>query len=72
MDLLAELLLAFATLMAPTPACQEDATIMGSGDFSGITHRWTAYQCGPAVDDYQSEIGEAIIGWPDGTVEVLH
>jgi len=32
------------------PLCPEDAVLIGVGEFE---HRvWTAYVCGPAVDDY--------------------
>lgn len=37
--------------IATTPRCQEDAVLIGTGDFQG--GRWTAYACGPAVDDFQ-------------------
>lgn len=33
------------------PKCQEDAVVVGRGDF---THgRWDRYACGASVDDYQ-------------------
>ena len=32
------------------PACQEDAALVGEGEF--LLGRWTRYRCGPAVDDY--------------------
>ena len=32
------------------PRCQEDAMLIGTGQFEGGA--WTAYECGPAVDDY--------------------
>jgi hypothetical protein len=34
------------------PACEEDASIIGTGDF--VAGRWSAYVCGPSVDDYTS------------------
>lgn len=37
------------------PACEEDAVLIGTGAFDA--GRWTAYVCGPAVDDY-SEVQE--------------
>lgn len=50
------LLLAWAAIPdgpnAPTlPACPEDSVLVGLGAFD--SGRWTAYQCGPAVDDYR-------------------
>ena len=33
------------------PQCVEDAVLIGKGDFEN--GRWTGYECGPAVDDYQ-------------------
>lgn len=33
------------------PACEEDAVLIGAGDFEH--GRWSAYECGPAVDDYR-------------------
>jgi len=33
----------------PVPACQEDQSLIGAGDFRD--GRWDAYVCGPAVDD---------------------
>lgn len=33
------------------PACPEDAVLVGTGSFEN--GRWTDYECGPAVDDYQ-------------------
>lgn len=33
------------------PACEEDAVLIGVGDFE--QGRWSAYTCGPAVDDYE-------------------
>ena len=35
---------------APMPACEEDAVLVGVGDFEA--GRWTAYECGPARDDF--------------------
>ena len=35
--------------MRSIPACQEDAVLVGTGDFEN--GRWTAYDCGPARDD---------------------
>lgn len=32
------------------PECQEDAVLIGAGDFQNGT--WDYYVCGPAVDDY--------------------
>ena len=34
------------------PECQEDATLIGHGDFQA--GQWDYYLCGPSVDDYQS------------------
>ena len=34
----------------PFPRCQEDAVIIGQGDFDD--GRWEYYTCGPALDDY--------------------
>ena len=33
------------------PECQEDATLVGAGQFENGT--WDYYKCGPNVDDYQ-------------------
>ena len=33
----------------PLPRCPEDVVLVGTGDFHH--GRWSAYQCGPAVDD---------------------
>ena len=33
------------------PKCQEDAVLVGAGEFENGT--WDYYQCGPAFDDYQ-------------------
>ena len=35
---------------ADLPQCPEDTVIVGTGDYHA--GRWTAYECGPAVDDY--------------------
>jgi hypothetical protein len=35
---------------ATLPRCQEDAVLIGRGDFDD--GRWSAYECGPAVDDF--------------------
>ena len=35
------------------PRCPEDAVLVGVGSFDD--GRWTEYQCGPAVDDYQED-----------------
>lgn len=32
------------------PRCEEDAVLIGVGDFDN--GRWSAHECGPAVDDY--------------------
>lgn len=32
------------------PRCPEDSTLVGTGAYSA--GRWTAYACGPAVDDW--------------------
>lgn len=32
------------------PQCEEDAVIIGDGDFEN--GRWERYECGPSVDDY--------------------
>ena len=38
-----------ASAPAPLPKCQEDAVIVGYGQFEkGV---WTEYRCGPALDD---------------------
>ncbi len=34
----------------PMPKCQEDAVLVGIGNF--YQGRWSSYICGPAVDDY--------------------
>lgn len=48
--MLTALVALFLALSAPTlPACAEDVAIVGVGDFDG--GRWSAYACGPAVDD---------------------
>jgi hypothetical protein len=31
------------------PVCEEDAVLVGAGDF--IDGTWSRYECGPAVDD---------------------
>jgi hypothetical protein len=36
---------------AELPRCQEDAVLIGTGAFDA--GRWSAYVCGPAVDDYK-------------------
>jgi hypothetical protein len=33
------------------PRCEEDQVLVGYGDFEH--GRWSAYACGPAVDDYE-------------------
>jgi hypothetical protein len=33
------------------PACQEDAVIVGQGDF--VEGYWTEYVCGPSLDDFE-------------------
>ena len=33
------------------PPCQEDATLLGRGEFVGVGY-WQYYECGPSVDDY--------------------
>lgn len=33
------------------PRCTEDAVLVGTGSFDN--GRWSAYVCGPAVDDYE-------------------
>jgi hypothetical protein len=43
----------------PVPACQEDAVLIGAGDFEPAAEphtggRWSAYVCGPAVDDFEA------------------
>ena len=35
------------------PTCQEDVVLVGVGDFEH--GQWTAYECGPAVDDFMEE-----------------
>ncbi len=46
-------ILALAVLSAPDmPRCEEDATLMGTGAFIG--GQWSAYVCGPAVDDSEA------------------
>ena len=37
-------------LITNPPRCQEDAVLVGVGDFN--RGRWTSYECGPAVDDF--------------------
>ena len=37
------------------PQCPEDAVLVGSGRFE--SGRYTEYQCGPAVDDYDPTAG---------------
>lgn len=44
----------------PVPSCQEDQTLVGTGDF--VSGRWTGYRCGSAVDDIP-----LVIDLPDGT-----
>lgn len=41
--------IATASVERAVPACQEDVTLVGSGDFE--FGRWSSYVCGPAVDD---------------------
>jgi hypothetical protein len=41
--------LAGASTGRAIPRCEEDAVLIGTGDFHA--GQWTAYQCGPAVDD---------------------
>lgn len=43
-------MIACALYLYKVPACHEDSTIIGSGQFA--RGRWTTYTCGPAVDDY--------------------
>jgi hypothetical protein len=38
---------------SPIPACQEDAVLLGVGQFNH--GHWDAYTCGPARDDYNEE-----------------
>jgi hypothetical protein len=45
------LVLGHAAGLRQMPHCQEDASIIGIGSFSG--GQWEAYVCGPAVDDYR-------------------
>ena len=33
------------------PECAEDVVLVGVGDY--VDGRWTAYVCGPAVDDFR-------------------
>ena len=49
------LLTAVALLALPPriPACEEDAVIVGIGDFEA--GRWSGYECGPARDDFIEE-----------------
>lgn len=45
------LMIMIILLAQPTlPQCQEDVVIVGVGDFEN--GRWSDYECGPAVDDY--------------------
>ena len=37
------------------PQCPEDAVIVGAGEFE--SGRWTAYECGPALDDFDPTAG---------------
>lgn len=39
-----------ASTSRTVPACEEDAVLIGSGDF--VAGRWTTYLCGPSADDY--------------------
>jgi hypothetical protein len=39
----------YTAVAPPLPACPEDAVLVGVGDFDA--GRWTAYACGPALDD---------------------
>lgn len=32
------------------PACEEDQVLVGAGDFE--MGKWTAYECGPSLDDF--------------------
>lgn len=48
----AALLVVAAIVSEPSlPSCPEDAVLIGSGSFEH--GRWSAYGCGPAVDDYR-------------------
>lgn len=53
--LLAVTVLALAAIIAgqtawrQVPVCEEDAVLIGTGDFDG---RYTQYVCGPALDDF--------------------
>lgn len=48
--LFAVAVLAAASTAATLPQCEEDAVLIGTGDFDN--GRWSAYMCGPAVDDF--------------------
>lgn len=39
-------------MMTAIPQCPEDSTLVGYGDYSG--GHFEAYQCGPAVDDFEA------------------
>jgi len=41
---------AFDTRRPALPRCAEDVVLVGVGEFEG--GQWTAYECGPAVDDF--------------------
>ena len=47
--ILAAVLTGTAGRHEPIPACEEDAVLVGIGQYHD--GRWDAYQCGPAVDD---------------------
>ena len=59
-SILIAILMWLASLTQPAmPVCEEDQVIVGAGDFEA--GRWTAYVCGPALDDIAAhKLGQRI------------
>jgi hypothetical protein len=45
---------AIASLSPVIPRCREDEVLVGAGDFDA--GRYSAYVCGPAVDDFDPSL----------------
>jgi len=43
----------YVPMLRSVPACAEDVTLIGAGEFSD--GRWEYYVCGPAVDDFVTD-----------------
>ena len=41
---------AWLVVSTSLPRCEEDQVLVGRGDFEN--GRWSAYECGPALDDF--------------------